>query len=86
MGKSGVGIGFVCSNGNALVWKGLTDWQSASLTPALSVGLPKPTTGGIQVATSRALYVVDNGFDLFWSGTLDGSNWNNYISQIRCAQ
>jgi hypothetical protein len=86
MGKSGVGIGFVCSNGNALVWKGLTDWESASFTPALPVGLPKPTTGGIQVANVRALYGDDTGFDLFWSGTLDSATWDNYFSQIRCAR
>jgi hypothetical protein len=86
MGKSGVGIGFVCSNGNAIVFTSLTDWESASFTPALPVGLPKPTTGGIMVATTHALYGLDNGFDLFWSGTLDGATWNNHFSQIRCAK
>jgi hypothetical protein len=62
------------------------DGESDSLSPILSVGHPTPTTGGIRVASARSLFGGPEGFDLFWTGSLDGSNWGNYFSQIRCAK
>jgi hypothetical protein len=86
MATSDRGLGFVCANGNGVGFAGFGDGESGSLMPVLPVGLPAPTTGGIQVASARALFGSAEGFDVFWSGSLDGSSWNTYFSRIRCAE
>jgi hypothetical protein len=34
----------------------------------------------------HAIYGKDDGFDVFWMGSLDGATWGNYLTQVRCAE
>jgi hypothetical protein len=85
MARSGSEIGVICSNDNAVSFAGLGLYESPSLTPRLPIGLPKPEPYGIRVASAYALHGKEDGFDIFWTGSLDGATWGNYLTQIRCA-
>jgi hypothetical protein len=86
MARSGADVGVVCSKNDAVGFAGLGSHESTQLTPTLSIGLPMPGTEGIRVAGANAFFGNDDGFDVFWTGTLDGATWGNYFTQIRCAK
>lgn len=86
MARSHADLGVICSKDNAVGFASLGSYESTQLTPALSIGLPMPGTEGIRVASANALFGHDDGFDVFWTGSLDGATWGSYLTQIRCAR
>lgn len=84
--RSGSEFGAICGSNNAIGFAGLGRYESTSISPVLSIGLPLPDREGILVATVSALRGHDDLFDIFWSGSADGLTWGDrYFTQVRCA-
>jgi hypothetical protein len=84
--RSGSEFGAICGSNNAIGFAGLGRYESTSISPVLSVGLPLPGREGILSATVSALRGHDDLFDIFWSGSVDGLTWGDrYFTQVRCA-